>query len=214
MPVTQDHKRVFDGDKGLNTGGMGAYGPTTIVSTEILQKIIEEILEPTIRGLNAEGITYIGVLYVGIMLTTNGPKVLEFNCRFGDPETQVILPLLETDLLLDIIESSLDGTLDKLELSWQKGSAVTVVLASGGYPEAYEKGKAISGLDNTSTLVFHAGTQVKDGNIVTSGGRVLNVVGVASNLKDALQEAYNAIKGIHFEKMHYRQDIGAKALQV
>ena len=211
MPSAQDHKRALDGDKGLNTGGMGAYAPAPLITTELLQNITNDVLQPTVDGLKAEGMPYVGILYAGIMLTESGPKTLEFNCRFGDPEAQVILPLLETDLL-DIIESSISGTLDSLDVAWQQNSAATVVLTSGGYPEAYEKGKPIIGLDVKEALIFHAGTSLQNGQVVTSGGRVLNVVGTADNLKDALQKAYQAIKGIHFEDMHYRKDIGAKGL--
>ena len=210
MPPAQDHKRVFDGDKGLNTGGMGAYAPTPLITTELLQNVTNSILQPAINGLKAEGAPYVGILYAGIMLTESGPKNLEFNCRFGDPEAQVILPLLKTDLL-DIIESSINGTLAGLDVQWQQSSTATVVLASGGYPEAYEKGKAINGLDVKDALIFHAGTSLQNGQVVTSGGRVLNVVGAADNLKGALQKAYQAIDNIHFDDMHYRTDIGQKA---
>ena len=211
MPPAQDHKRALDGDKGLNTGGMGAYAPAPLITTEFLQEITERIIQPAVNGLKTEGMPYVGILYAGIMLTENGPKTLEFNCRFGDPEAQVILPLLETDLL-DIIKSSISGTLSNLEVNWLQGSAATVVLASGGYPGAYEKGKTITGLDTKEAFIFHAGTNLQDGQVVTSGGRVLNVVGIADNLKDALQKAYKAIENIHFEDMHYRKDIGQKAL--
>ncbi len=211
MPPAQDHKRALDGDKGLNTGGMGAYAPAPLITTEFLQEITERIIQPAVNGLKTEGMPYVGILYAGIMLTENGPKTLEFNCRFGDPEAQVILPLLETDLL-DIIKSSISGTLSNLEVNWLQGSAATVVLASGGYPRAYEKGKTITGLDTKEAFIFHAGTNLQDGQVVTSGGRVLNVVGIADNLKDALQKAYKAIENIHFEDMHYRKDIGQKAL--
>ena len=142
MPSAQDHKRALDDDKGLNTGGMGAYAPAPLITTELLQNITNNILQPTVDGLKVEGIPYVGILYAGIMLTESGPKTLEFNCRFGDPEAQVILPLLETDLL-DIIESSISGTLDNLDVAWQQNSAATVVLTSGGYPEAYEKGNLL-----------------------------------------------------------------------
>ncbi len=211
MPPAQDHKRALDGDKGLNTGGMGAYAPAPLITTKLLQEITERIIQPAISGLKAEGTPYVGVLYAGIMLTRSGPKALEFNCRFGDPEAQVLLPLLQTDLL-DIIESSISGTLDSLKVHWQQSSAATVVLASKGYPEAYEKGKAIAGLEVKEALIFHAGTSLQNEQVITSGGRVLNVVGVADNLKDALKKAYQAIEGIYFEGMHYRKDIGAKGL--
>ena len=211
MPPAQDHKRALDGDKGLNTGGMGAYTPAPLITTELLQEITERIIQPAVSGLKAEGTPYVGVLYAGIILARSGSKALEFNCRFGDPEAQVLLPLLQTDLL-DIIESSISGTLNSLEVNWQQSSAATVVLASKGYPEVYEKGKAITGLEAEEAIIFHAGTSLQNEQVVTSGGRVLNVVGVADNLKDALKKAYQAIEGIYFEGMHYRKDIGAKGL--
>lgn len=215
MPPAQDHKRIFEHDTGPNTGGMGAYAPAPLCSAELLREIEETILTPALAGLQVEGSPYVGVLYAGLMLTRQGPQVLEFNCRFGDPESQVILPLLETDLLT-VIEHSLAGTLSSLQLSWKDGATATVVLASGGYPGAYETGKAISGAAEAERLdgvtVFHAGTRLSgDGQLVTAGGRVLNVTGVGPTLTEALERAYAGVNLIQFEGMHYRADIGAKA---
>jgi phosphoribosylamine--glycine ligase len=213
MPPAQDHKRAFDNDAGPNTGGMGAYAPAPICPPELLAQVVETVLQPTVNGLAGEGCPFVGVLYAGLMLTENGPRVLEFNCRFGDPETQVILPLLETDLL-DIIEHSLAGTLPKLKVAWKSGAAATVVMASGGYPGDYETGKVITGLDEATKIegvtVFHAGTKINDaGQVVTAGGRVLNVTGLGPTLPDALNKAYSGVKQIHFEAARYRADIGA-----
>jgi phosphoribosylamine--glycine ligase len=215
MPPAQDHKRAFDHDAGPNTGGMGAYAPAPICSTSLLDQISRTILQPALDGLRAVGSPYVGVLYAGLMLTETGPKTLEFNCRFGDPETQVILPLLETDLAT-VIEHSLAGTLADLDVTWKAGAAATVVLASGGYPGDYQKGKPITGLVEAGQLagvtVFHAGTRLEgEGQLVTAGGRVLNVTGVGSTLAEALARAYAGVKRIEFEGMHYRTDIGAKA---
>ena len=215
MPTAQDHKRAYNNDEGPNTGGMGAYSPAPICPPDLLAEINETVILPTMAGLRAEGSPYVGVLYAGIMLTENGPQVLEFNCRFGDPETQVLLPLLKSDLL-DIVEHSVNGTLANVTVEWESGSAATVVLASGGYPGSYQKGKAISGLDEAAAeagvTVFHAGTSLTDtGQIVTSGGRVLNITGVGDDLQQALDRAYRAIKHIHFDEMQYRTDIGWRA---
>ena len=216
MPTAQDHKRAYNNDEGPNTGGMGAYSPAPICPPDLLAEINETVIYPTLAGLRAEGSPYVGVLYAGIMLTETGPQVLEFNCRFGDPETQVLLPLLKTDLL-DIVEHSVNGTLANVPVEWGSGSAATVVLASGGYPGSYDKGKPISGLDEAAAeegvTVFHAGTtRINAGQIVTSGGRVLNITGVGSDLQQALGRAYKAIKHIHFDEMQYRTDIGWRAL--
>ena len=212
MPVAQDHKRVFDNDQGPNTGGMGAYAPAPIVTPALLAEIHETILEPTIRGMAAEGMPFVGVLYAGLMLTASGPRVIEFNCRFGDPETQVILPLLQSDLL-DVLEACATGTLDRIEVAWKKGSALAVVAASGGYPGEYRKGEVVSGLaDVQDATVFHAGTYLTpDGRILTDGGRVLAVTGIGDTFAQARARAYAGIGKIHFEGMHYRRDIGAKA---
>jgi phosphoribosylamine--glycine ligase len=216
MPTAQDHKRACNQDEGPNTGGMGAYSPAPICPPELLAEIEQSVIRPTLAGMAAEGAPYVGVLYAGMMLTPTGPKVLEFNCRFGDPETQVLLPLLQSDLL-DIVERSLAGTLAGLRVDWRSGAAATVVLASGGYPGPYEKGKVITGLDTAAAAAgvtaFHAGTEVNAaGQRVTAGGRVLNITGVADDLPSALKRAYAAIDPIHFDGMHYRTDIGWQAL--
>ena len=212
MPTAQDHKRAYNNDDGPNTGGMGAYAPAPICPPDLLAEIDETVIRPTLAGLAAAGSPYVGVLYAGLMLTPGGPRVLEFNCRFGDPETQVLLPLLKSDLL-EIVQRSVDGSLAGMSLEWDEASAATVVLASGGYPGSYEKGKAIRGLDDaaleTGVTVFHAGTALRpDDAVETAGGRVLNVTGVADDLRSALGRAYAAIKHIHFDDMHYRTDIG------
>ena len=215
FPTSQDHKRALDGDLGLNTGGMGTYSPTPFLTDAQLADAARQILEPFMRGCAAEGIDYRGLLYPGVMLTKNGPKVLEFNARFGDPETQVYLTRLENDLV-DLLEASVDGTLDKIELQWSPLAAVCVVMASGGYPGSYPKGKPITGLDTADALprtkVFHAGTAVKDGQIVTNGGRVLGVTALGADLKSAQAAAYAAVDKIHFAGAHFRHDIAAKAL--
>ncbi|GAB4560636.1 MAG: phosphoribosylamine--glycine ligase [Anaerolineae bacterium] len=217
MPPAQDHKPVFDGDRGPNTGGMGAYAPAPLVTPELLDEVTHTILQPTVDGLREEGTPYVGVLYAGLMITAEGPRVLEFNCRFGDPETQVILPLLDADLV-DVMEACLDGRLPDVELRWRPGAAVTVVAASGGYPGSYRKGLEIRGIEQAEqvpgVVVFHAGTKrLEDGRLVTDGGRVLNVTALGARLEEAIERAYQAIALIHFEGMHYRRDIGAKALK-
>jgi phosphoribosylamine--glycine ligase len=215
FPTSQDHKRALDGDKGLNTGGMGTYSPTPFLSEMELAETGRKILEPFTRGCAAEGIDFRGILYPGLMLTKTGPKVLEFNARFGDPETQVYLPRLETDLV-ELLDASVGGTLDKVELEWSPLAAVCVVMASGGYPGSYAKGKPILGLAEAARLpntkIFHAGTAVKDGQIVTNGGRVLGVTALGKDLKAAQAAAYAAVEKIHFDGMHFRRDIAAKAL--
>ncbi len=215
MPAAQDHKPVFDGDLGPNTGGMGAYAPAPLITPSFLDEIVRTILQPTVDGLRDEGMPYVGVLYAGLMITTSGPRVLEFNCRFGDPETQVILPLLETDLA-DVLDACLDGSLDQLELKWRKGSATTVVATSGGYPGSYSKGEKINGVEEADglpgVLVFHAGTRwTEEGQLVTNGGRVLSVTGVGDDLRQSIDRAYDGMRKIHFKGIHFRQDIGAKA---
>ncbi|RME69733.1 MAG: phosphoribosylamine--glycine ligase [Chloroflexi bacterium] len=215
MPPAQDHKRAYDNDAGPNTGGMGAYAPAPVCPPALQEEIRRTVLQPAVDGLRAEGAPYVGVLYAGLMLTPRGPRVLEFNCRFGDPETQVILPLLQTDLL-EIIEHSLNGTLHRLQVQWRPAAAATVVMASGGYPGSYRKGYPIDGLEEAAALegviVFHAGTaRTADGRIVTAGGRVLNVTGVGDTLTQALARAYAGVRRIHFTDAHYRTDIGAKA---
>ena len=216
MVSSQDHKRIYDGDRGPNTGGMGAYSPTLMVNDKMIKKITEEILEPTIFGLNREGRVYKGVLYAGMMITELGPKVIEFNCRFGDPETQVILPLLESDLA-EIFFSIVEEELELQDVKWKDGSAVCVVLASGGYPDKYEKGKEIFGLNkvgNSDIMIFHAGTKKAGDKIVTNGGRVLGVTAFDTTMEGALGKAYSSIDKIKFAGMHYRHDIGYRATNV
>ena len=215
MPPAQDHKRLLDGDGGPNTGGMGAYAPAPLVDAALLDQIRDQVLQPVVEGLAAEGSPYVGVLYAGIMLTDDGPRVLEFNCRLGDPEAQVLLPLLETDLV-DVIRACLMRRLDQLELSWRPGFAATVVAAAGGYPEAYDKGQEITGAQAADALpgvtVFHAGTRLEREQLLTSGGRVLAVTAVDQTLPSSLERAYDAIGQISFAGIHYRRDIGARAL--
>lgn len=207
MTTSQDHKRALDGDRGLNTGGMGTFSPSYKVGPAMEKRIYDEVLRPTLDGLNAEGIEFKGVLYAGLMINGDDIKVLEYNARFGDPETQVILPRLKTDLF-DIFEACIDGTLDKVDIEWTGSCAVCVIAASGGYPEAYEKGKEIEiGQLDDNVVVFHAGTAIKDGKLVTSGGRVLGVTALAPTLAAARDLAYANIKKVRFDKMHYRTDI-------
>jgi phosphoribosylamine--glycine ligase len=208
MPSSQDHKRAYDGDQGPNTGGMGAISPCPNYTGEHAKLCMETIFQPTIAALNAEGRTFQGVIYFGMMLTSQGPKVVEYNARFGDPECQAVLSLLETDLM-DILEACVDGTLDQVEVRFRAASSCCLVLASGGYPVAYEKGKEITGLDQvTDAVVFHAGTKKQDGKFLTNGGRVLGVTAVAPTLREAVDKAYRQAKPISFEKMHFRKDIG------
>ena len=216
MVSSMDHKRALDGDKGLNTGGMGTVAPNPCYTNEIAGVCMETIFKPTVAAMAAEGCPFKGCLYFGLMLTPDGPKVIEYNCRFGDPETQVVLPLLESDLLA-IMRATTDGTLDKVEVKFSHKSAACVVLASGGYPQHYEKGKVITGLVNGQlpggeAVVYHAGTALKDGQLVTAGGRVLGVTATADTLKQALEKAYAASEQIHFDGLHKRTDIGARAL--
>lgn len=213
FPASQDHKRIFDDNKGPNTGGMGSIAPLQSVQHRMLHRIKKEILEPVIRGMSEEGTPFVGLLYPGIMLTKDGPKVFEFNTRFGDPETQSYMRILETDFL-DLVNASIDGTLDKLEIKWKPGFACNIALASAGYPGNYEKGKEITMSKvpfDKEIVIFHAGTQEKDDKLVTNGGRVLGVSAVGKTLDEALAKAYNAIKKIYFEGMQYRKDIGKYA---
>jgi phosphoribosylamine--glycine ligase / phosphoribosylformylglycinamidine cyclo-ligase len=207
MPPVRDHKRIFDDDEGPNTGGMGAFTPLPDVDNKMLEQIRKLVLEATVQSMAQQGTPYVGILYAGIMLTKDGPSVLEFNCRFGDPETQVILPLLKTDLV-DVLLACVNGTLDKVNLEWRKDACVTVVAASKGYPGEYQTGFPIS-LPVTNELIFHAGTAEKSGDIVTSGGRVLAVSSVATSLEEARDNAYETLNQIHFDGMHHRRDIGA-----
>ncbi|MBO6534685.1 MAG: phosphoribosylamine--glycine ligase [Balneolaceae bacterium] len=209
----QDHKRVGEGDTGLNTGGMGAYSPAPILTAELLAKTEKEIILPTINGMKSEGYPYTGFLYVGLMITEEGPRVVEYNCRFGDPECQVITPRMQSDLL-EIMLNSVDGKLELTNINFDDKYRCTVVLASGGYPQSYEKGKTISGLDSVNdAMIFHAGTKQEGDQIVTNGGRVLNVVGAGETLKKAIDQAYADIEKITFEGSFYRTDIGAKGLR-
>jgi phosphoribosylamine--glycine ligase len=210
MPTAQDHKRLLDNDRGPNTGGMGAFSPSALATPELLAEIERTILQPTLDGMAAEGTPYVGVLYAGLMLTPQGPRVLEFNCRLGDPETQVILPLLESDLL-DVINACIDGTLDKIEVRWRSDAAVTVVMASEGYPDEYRTGLEIFGIDEaeaTGCTVYHAGTRFKDERLITVGGRVLSITATGRAVDQAARRAYNGVKRIRFAGAHYRRDIG------
>lgn len=215
LASSQDHKRIYDGDLGANTGGMGAYSPAPAVTDVLKQKVNTEILQPLLCGLNNAGKIYVGMLYLGLMLTEGGPKVLEFNVRFGDPETQAILPRLKNDLV-EVMLATIEGNLDKITLLWDSRPCVCVVLASGGYPQDYEKGKQIFGLQEAAkladTVIFHAGTKKENENYFTSGGRVLNVAALGDNLEKAKARAYEAIEKINFEKMYFRRDIGWRVL--
>lgn len=214
MPSSQDHKRAYDGDEGPNTGGMGAISPCPNYTPEHAKICMDTIFLPTVKALNAEGRTFQGVIYFGMMLTPKGPKVVEYNARFGDPECQAVLSLLETDLM-DILEACVDGTLDQVPVTFRDAASCCLVLASGGYPVAYEKGKEITGLDQVQgAVVFHAGTKAQEGKILTNGGRVLGVTAVAPTLREAVDGAYTAAKPISFEKMHFRRDIGYHILDV
>ncbi|MGM9530133.1 MAG: phosphoribosylamine--glycine ligase [Phascolarctobacterium sp.] len=216
MIAAQDHKRVFDGDEGPNTGGMGTYAPAPVMTDILRLKATELILKPVVEAMAKEGTPYQGCLYAGLMIKGDSVKVVEFNCRFGDPETQVVLPLLDGDLA-EIMLACATGTLDKAEVAWHDKAAVCVVMASGGYPESYEKGKEITGLaaaeEDKDVVVFHAGTKEADGKIVTSGGRVLGVTAVDSSIKAARDRAYAAVEKIAFEKNFYRKDIAWRALK-
>ena len=210
MITSCDHKRAMDNDEGLNTGGMGTFSPATFFGEKSAKEVMEKIMLPTMHAMNAENRTFKGVLYFGLMKTKDGYKVIEYNSRFGDPETQVILPMLKTDLM-DIFESIVDERLDEINVEWEDGTCVCLVLASGGYPEKYEKGKEILFGDlDKDVIVYHAGTAIKDGKIVTSGGRVLGVVAKGESLESARQKVYANAEKISFEGMYYRKDIGIK----
>jgi len=214
LASAQDHKRALDGDRGPNTGGMGAYSPTPVLDKK-LDAQVADIFQRTLAGLQAEGIEYRGVLYAGLMITERGPQVLEFNCRFGDPETQVVLPRLESDLV-DAVEPTIDGSLDRLKLAWRSDAAVCVVMAAGGYPGPYDRGQPIAGLkqaaNSDKVCVFHAGTRRSDdGRTVTDGGRVLGVTGLGNTIENAARRAYEAVEQIHFDGAHFRRDIAARA---
>ena len=213
FPAAQDHKRIFDEDQGPNTGGMGTIAPVPWVSDKILKEIEEKIVQPTLRALKKRGRPFCGILFPGVMITDEGLKVIEFNARFGDPETEVYMRILETDLV-EILLACTNGILKKQKIKWSKKSVCCVVCASGGYPGKYETGKTISGLDtihDENVVVFHAGTKIEADKVVTNGGRVLGVTAVGENLKTALSKSYDAIKSISFEGMQYRKDIGKKS---
>lgn len=213
LPPAQDHKRIFDNDKGPNTGGMGCYSPVPVLTPELYEQAMETIMRPTVRAMAAEGRPYVGCLYGGLVLTESGPQVLEFNCRFGDPESQVILPVLDADLV-DLLEAAVEGALPSGGQA-QKGASVCIVMASGGYPGEYQTGKVIGGLEQagkrSDAIVFHAGTKRTDQSIVTAGGRVLGVTGLGETLPAAIDAAYAAVSEISFEGAHYRRDIGRRA---
>lgn len=210
MPSAQDHKRAYDHDKGPNTGGMGAFSPSRMYTDEIAKTCMDTIFRPTIDAMAKEGRTFKGVIYFGLMLTPKGPKVIEYNARFGDPETQAVLSRLETDIF-DIFNAVIDGTLENIDIKWSDNAACCVCMASGGYPAKYEKGKVITGLDDvTDSMVYHAGTKLSDGVMVTNGGRVLGVTANAKTLDEAIKKAYADVKKIHFDGVHFRTDIGVK----
>jgi len=221
LASSQDHKRIFDSDRGQNTGGMGAYSPALVITNELFKTILDKVIYPVINGLAAAGTPYKGVLYAGIMVTKDGPFVLEFNTRFGDPETQAILPRMKSDLV-EAMERASSGALGGYSIEWDPRPCVSVVIAAGGYPNKYEKGMEIKGLDEAKKMkdvvVFHAGTRrgrrVIDpaGLVITTGGRVLNVTALGDDMRKAIDNCYNAVKTVHFDKMHYRRDIGARAL--
>lgn len=215
MVSAQDHKRIFDGDKGPNTGGMGAYSPAPVYTEALSEEVNKTIIEPTIAAMAAEGMPFTGILYTGLMLTEKGPRVLEYNVRFGDPETQPIMVRMKSDIV-DLFQACLDGTLDQAELEWYDEAAVCVIMASGGYPASSEKGVPIYGLDDIApeeAIVFHSGTAVKDDQVVTNGGRVLGVTAKDATIKGAIDKAYAAVEKITFDHMQFRRDIGARALK-
>jgi phosphoribosylamine--glycine ligase len=215
LATSQDHKRRDDGDRGPNTGGMGAYSPAPIVTAQLNVRIMREVIEPTLKGLANDGNPYLGFLYAGLMIAADGtPKVLEFNCRLGDPETQPILMRLQSDLI-DLCEAALDGALERLDVRWDSRAALGVVMAAAGYPDAYRKGDPISGLDAAAGLpgkVFHAGTRAEGAQIVTAGGRVLCAVGLGDSVRAAQHQAYNLVQAIHWNLVQYRLDIGYRAM--
>lgn len=216
MTSAQDHKTVYDEDKGPNTGGMGTYSPAPIVTKEIAAQVDETVFKPMLAAMAAEGAPFVGILYAGLMITKDGPKVIEFNCRFGDPETQVVLPRLKNDII-DVFEACIDGKLDQVKLEWRPEAAVCVVLAADGYPGTYKKGDVISGLGAAKELpdthVFHAGTAKEKDQIVTAGGRVLGVTALGSDIRTAIKNSYKATEAISFSGLHKRKDIGQKALK-
>ncbi|WP_128896834.1 phosphoribosylamine--glycine ligase [Longirhabdus pacifica] len=212
MVPSQDHKPIFDGDKGPNTGGMGTYSPVPHIGQDVVDEAIQKVLIPAAKAMVAEGRHFKGVLYAGLMMTESGVKTIEFNCRFGDPETQVVLPRLESELV-DVFQAVVEGTLHEVEMKWSEDAAVCVVLASEGYPGAYPKGKHIKGLDNVKdAVVFHAGTKWNEEQMTTAGGRVLGVTAKGATLAEAQQNAYKSLEHIHFDGMQFRKDIADKAL--
>ncbi|MEK7471325.1 MAG: phosphoribosylamine--glycine ligase [Patescibacteria group bacterium] len=217
FPTSQDHKKIGENNTGLNTGGMGTIAPLPFVTDKLLKNIEKDIVIPTIESMNKDDNPFLGVIYPGLMLTKDGPKILEYNARFGDPETQTYMRLLDTDIL-DIFNACVDEKLDQIEINWSKKFACTIVLASGGYPENYEKGKVISGIEEaemqSDIVVFHAGTKIVRQDLTTNGGRVLGVSAIGNTLEEALQKAYKAIEKISFEGMQYRKDIGQSALKI
>lgn len=215
MVSSMDHKRALDGDKGLNTGGMGTVSPNPYYTQEVAKECMDKIFMPTINAMNNEGRTFKGCLYFGLMITPKGPKVIEYNCRFGDPETQVVLPRLKTDIV-DIFEAIDNETLSDLDVEWSDDACACVIMASGGYPKSYPKGIEITGLSNgqlDGVTVYHAGTKLQDNKLVTSGGRVLGVTALGDTLENALKKSYDAVEKINFEGAHYRRDIGKRALE-
>ena len=213
LASSQDHKRIFDGDKGPNTGGMGAYSPAPVVTPEVHHRAMHDIVLPVVKGMAAEGIPYVGFLYAGLMIDAEGtPRVVEFNCRLGDPETQPILMRLKSDLF-ELVEHAIDGMLDRIDAEWDRRAALGVVMAAAGYPDAPRKGDAITGLpqDEEDFHVFHAGTSEKDGRVITNGGRVLCVTALGDKVKIAAERAYQVVEKIHFDGMHFRRDIGHRA---
>ena len=215
LATSQDHKRVYDNDEGPNTGGMGAYSPAPVVTPQLFEEIESRVLRPCIDGMAEDGHPYRGVLYAGLMITADGPKVIEFNCRFGDPETQVVLPRMKSDLL-PLLDACAHRGLDGHSVAWHSGACVTVVMASGGYPGKFEKGKPITGIEDAEqsdeTVVFHAGTRREDSKLLTNGGRVLNVTARGPDIKSTIDRAYAAVSKISFDQAHYRTDIGHRAL--
>lgn len=212
MVSAQDHKRAYDNDQGPNTGGMGTFSPSRVYTDEVAKECMDNIFIPTMNAMNAEGRTFKGVLYFGLMKTSDGVKVIEYNCRFGDPETQVVLPRLKSDLF-DVFNAVVDEKLNEIEIEWSDDACVCVVLASGGYPKSYKKGYKINGLEEAESqgaIVFHAGTKLENGDILTNGGRVLGVTALGNNLDDAIKQAYEYVKLIDFKDAHYRRDIGIK----
>lgn len=215
MVSSMDHKRALDGDKGLNTGGMGTVSPNPYYTEEVAAECMDKIFMPTINAMNQEDRTFKGCLYFGLMITPKGPKVIEYNCRFGDPETQVVLPRLKTDII-DIFEAINNETLSELDIEWSEKACACVIMASGGYPKSYKKGVEITGLtlgQLDGVTVYHAGTKIENDKLVTSGGRVLGVTALGDSLADALKKSYEAVENIHFDNAHYRKDIGKRALE-